>query len=175
MLRLRIGVPVRHRSRRDVAVATSAAGAGTRPGLRSGRGALIIAAALAAGPVLAAGLAVRVAAPDGLFDPTARVACLEPASEPVTIDASGQAEVPAGCARAQCTSRRWLSGDVVDGACKLAPAVVLEIEMPAVAKGEFAVRLERKGGRGTPVDATVKLADGSSRPMVSLPPVAPGG
>src|SRR5262245_7754395 len=172
MLRLRIGVPVRHGSRGVVA---DAADSGTgAAGARSGRRALIVAAALAAGPAWVAGPAVRVVAPDGLVDRTARVACLEPSSDPVAIDALGNAMLPAACARAQCTSRRWLAGDVVEGTCHLAPAVVLDVEMPVAARGEFAVRLEPKGGRGTPIDATMTLAEGSSRSPLSLPPVAPG-
>jgi carboxypeptidase family protein len=134
---------------------------------------LILAAALAAGPALAVGLAVRVVAPDGLLDPTARVACLEPASEPVAIDAAGRAELPAGCRQARCVSQRWLPGEVVEGTCKLTPAAVLEIEMPQAARGEFAVRLEPKGGRGTPIEASLKLGEGARSPLV-LPPVAPG-
>ena len=100
---------------------------------------------------------------------------MEPASEPMAIDGSGQAEVPAGCARAQCTSKRWLPGDVVEGTCKLAPAGISTSSTTAAAKGEFAVRLEAKGGRGTPIDATIKLSEGAPRAPLALPPVAPGG
>src|SRR5262245_2077665 len=99
MLQLQLGLPVLHGPRR--ALADPAAGPRSRSRSRSqpssGRVALLVAAALAAWPAVGAGTAVRVVAPDGGLDATARVACLEPASEPVAIDASGQALVPAGC------------------------------------------------------------------------------
>jgi len=116
---------------------------------------------------------VRVETPDGARDATAKVACVAPAGAPIAIDAMGRAVLPEGCAKARCTSDRWLPADVAGEACKLGRAAVLTVELPADARGRFVVRLEGKRKGEAPIEREVS-ADAGGAPSLALAPVRPG-
>ena len=117
---------------------------------------------------------MRVATPDGARDATARLVCAEPASAAIAFDATGGALLPEGCAKAKCTSDRWLAADVENATCKLGRAVALTVELPQGAKGTFVIRLEPEGGKRAAVEVTSVAEDGKPRRPIGVPPVPLG-
>lgn len=122
---------------------------------------------------------VGVTTPDGARDATATVACTDPASIPVAVDASRRAAVPGACRRVRCGSDRWLPGATAPGpvgpvTCALQPAVQLALDLPQEAGGALVVAITRQERKTPAFEVVSELVPPKRRPLIAVPPLPPG-